>query len=238
MKNRKYIVGDCFVNFSRHANVLSVTKFRALDFSLDEVYSCEYVLGQGVSLTELNSIKINQPSLYKLIKNPGVLHKASSISHKQKIENCHISHPEKISESEYLMDIAIDPECAELSDHITGEHINGIILIEAARQAGIAVVEEYFLSKTEKFYFILKKINTEFHNFLFPLPIKMQCQILSFNKKKNVEIEVESEATLYHDEAQTAATVRASFSVYPKSLMEHLESEIANSVVNPLEILS
>lgn len=235
MKNKKFVVGDCFVSFSKHPNVLSFKKFRALNPSSDEVSSSDYVIGQGISLKELNAIKINQPSLYGLIKNPEVLKKAHSISHKQKVENCHVTHPIKITETEYMLNVAVDPGCPELADHITGEHINGVILIEAARQAGIAVTEEYFLSKSEEFYFILKKINSEFHHFLFPIPIKIECKILSFTRKKNVEIEFESEATFYHDEAQKATTIRALYSVYPKSLMEYLESELANSAVNAIE---
>lgn len=231
MKKRKFIVGDCFEKFTQHSNIISLSKFKQLNSISDDVSSYEYVIGQGVSSLELNEIKMNQPAMYNMITNLNVLAKEQNIVHKRKVENCHITRPVKITETDYTLNISIDSKCCEISDHVTGEHINGIILIEAARQAFIAVTELYFLAKDDRVYFILKNISCQFESFLFPLTIDMKYKILNFEKKGHLKMEFEVEVIFYHHEEKNDCVIKGFFSVYPKLMMENLESELANNAI-------
>lgn len=232
MKKKKFIVGNCFEKFNRHANVISLEKFKQLNPNSDEASSFEYLIGQGVSSAELDEIKSDKYALYERIVNPNILIKEPHIAHKRKVENCHITRPVKVTETDYILNISVDSKCCEISDHITGEHINGIILIEAARQAYIAVTEEYFLDKDDKVYFILKKLDCQFENFLFPLTIGVKYKILNFEKKGNLQMNFEVEATFYHHEEEKPCVIKGLFSVYPKIMMENLERELANNAVD------
>lgn len=232
MKKRKFIVGDCFETFNSHTDVINLKKFKGLDPYSGEVASYEYIIGQGISLMDLEEIKINKLPLYSLIKNTDIFKKNPHLVHKRKIENCHITLPEKISDTEYLMNVVVDSQCCELSDHITGEHINGVVLIEATRQAFIAVTQTFFLNENDKIYFILKKLTCEFESFLFPLTIQMKYKILNFEKKGDRQLNFEAETICYHhDEKEKSCVIKGFFSVYPKAGMENLESELANNAV-------
>jgi hypothetical protein len=229
---KRFIVGDCFERFNRHANVLSLDCFKKLDIKATETLSYQYIIGQGISLSDLENIKSSNLPLYNLILNPQVVEKNPEIAHKRKIENCHIARPVKISDTDYQLDVVVDSKCCDISDHITGEHINGVVLIEAARQAFIAVTEIFFLDKNEKVYFILKKLDCEFNSFLFPLTIQMKYKILHFEKKGLAQFDFEVETMFFHHEKNESTIIRGAFSVYPKLLMEQIENELAESAVD------
>ena len=190
------------------------------------------MIGQGVSSADLEDLKADKPSLYNLIVNPNVVEKNPKIAHKRKIENCHITRPVKITDTDYKLDVVVDSKCCEISDHITGEHINGVVLIEAARQAFIAITETFFLNDNEKVYFILKKLNCEFNSFLFPLAIQMRYKILNFEKKGTSQFDFEVETAFYHHESDESSVIKGFFSVYPNAVMEQIESELADSAVD------
>ena len=229
---KKFIVGDCFERFNNHSDVVGLSQFKELDVNSSKTSSFNYIVGQGISLADLEDLKIQKPSLYNLIINPDIVEKNPEIAHKRKIENCHIARPTKITDTEYKLDVVVDSKCCEISDHITGEHINGVVLIEAARQAFIAITETFFLNENEKVYFILKKLNCEFNSFLFPLTIQMKYKILNFEKKGAAQFNFEVETVFYHHESDESSIIKGFFSVYPKIAMEQIESELAESAVD------
>lgn len=46
--------------------------------------------------------------------------------------------------------LMLNDRCAEMSDHVTGQHLQGMILIEAARQMTLAVTEMYFIDSNDR----------------------------------------------------------------------------------------
>jgi hypothetical protein len=225
MKTIKFIVGDCFGHFINDAETESLAKI----LKGDNAENTDYLIGQGISMNDLELIKLNNPKVYESIKNRDIVKKNKQIAHKCKVENCHITIPTKVSDTEYHLNILIDSGCCELSDHITGEHINGVILIEAVRQAFIAVTEAFFLAPEDKTYFIMKELRCEFLQFLFPLPIQMRYKILSHVQKAKCQLDFSVSTELYHVENEKACVINGVFSVYPKKMMVQLESELAKN---------
>src|SRR6056297_3072091 len=79
----------------------------------------------------------------------------SKLSHKRETCNTLISRPERLDEDHYTLDICIDQDCELMGDHQSGQHVQGMILVEAARQAFLAVTETYFPNPVaEKTYFV------------------------------------------------------------------------------------
>ena len=104
-----------------------------------------------------------------------------SLSHKVKTHNTMISEPLVGRPGhEYVSYLMLDDDCAEMSDHNTGFHIQGMVLTEAARQMMLAVGEKYLLDKTLKgqAYFALRKVNSEFFHFAFPIEMKIVHHVL------------------------------------------------------------
>jgi hypothetical protein len=73
----------------------------------------------------------------------------------------------------------LDDDCAEMSDHVTGMHIQGMVLTEAARQMMLAVGEKFLLPEAlkGKAYFALRKVNSIYHQFGFPIEMKIVHEI-------------------------------------------------------------
>ncbi len=78
---------------------------------------------------------------------------------------------EKVNENLFSLPLLIDERCELMTDHQTGQHIQGMILVEACRQTFIAVTEEFYMSdKVGQSYYVINDMNIKFSNFLFPLP--------------------------------------------------------------------
>src|SRR5699024_625348 len=54
-----------------------------------------------------------------------------------------------------------------LLDHQTGQHVQGMVVVEATRQMFLAVTEQYYLSQRpeRQYYFVIHSLATTFHNF-------------------------------------------------------------------------
>jgi hypothetical protein len=55
-----------------------------------------------------------------------------------------LSLPRRVSESCFEADVLVDDAGEHMSDHVSGQHLPGMVLIEAARQMILAVTEEFF----------------------------------------------------------------------------------------------
>ncbi|MDO3384426.1 AfsA-related hotdog domain-containing protein [Gilvimarinus sp. SDUM040013] len=101
-----------------------------------------------------------------------------NISHKHKPENTLISHPRQISQDIFELQLLIDENCELMSDHQSGQHVQGMILIEAVRQATVAITETYFLKgSTTQYAFVLNDMSVKYNNFSFPVTASITCRI-------------------------------------------------------------
>ncbi|MDP1217553.1 AfsA-related hotdog domain-containing protein, partial [Klebsiella pneumoniae] len=67
--------------------------------------------------------------------------------HKRKKANILITSPEKRDEDNYCARLILQDASELLCDHQTGQHIQGMVLIEAARQTIIATSEKFLLAE-------------------------------------------------------------------------------------------
>jgi hypothetical protein len=236
MDKYNFIVGDCFSSFSLRPGVIKWSEFKEIKPSEIDEYrkNGKYIIGQGIDNDEVNILKNQNLELYSLLENQYVFDKNLKMAHKHKLQNCHINIPREISSDEYDMDVQIDSRCCELDDHITGEHINGIIIIEAARQAFIAVTEKFYLNENDSFYFVLSNMSCTFTRFLFPLPIKIKHQVLWYerhSKKGEEQIDFKVQTEFFQTQEKSACLITGDFSLYQKELMIGVEKKKADESI-------
>jgi hypothetical protein len=210
-------------------------------YATNKLSNCFCVIGQGVRSELFNVLKskIKERNLDEFIqfKNEQLLYQREdkNIVHKQKTENVMITKPIPWggAKNTYKSSLILDDRCAEMSDHVTGQHLQGMILAEAARQMMTAVSERYLLEEDEKCnsYFTLNKLSPEFKSFAFPLEVDIYyCEkqmdkvpkrclkstaLVSFVQGKKVICEVE-----------------ICFSVFNKDFMNHMEQMAALELVS------
>ena len=190
-KNIIYIIGDGFCSLNQLENVFTVSQIIKI-LNAEESFKTHLavcVIGQGVSKKEREQLEsYSRQNKLGLIINAHQIPTSSELTHKHKCQNIMITEPlTVIPGKKYCAYLSTDDACAEMSDHLTGHHIQGMVLTEAARQMMLAVAEKYMLDSAEKgnSYCILTEISSSFLQFAFPVEIKIEHEILEFNQLKS-----------------------------------------------------
>ena len=101
-------------------------------------------------------------------------------NHKARHFNTLISTPREIDRLHFYSVLMIDDRCAEMSDHVTGSHIQMMLLVEAARQMVLATTEKFFIESTfrGKLSFIANSVESTFTQFVFPFFTEVHCHVM------------------------------------------------------------
>ncbi|MDR0218632.1 MAG: hypothetical protein LBI71_07080 [Enterobacteriaceae bacterium] len=239
--NKLIVVGEKFKTFSdKNENVMTVHEFERFVWSGEIANVKKIILGQGVQFDDIERtihiIHRNYPDKIKKIINLSDLYYQNSkdlkkLVHKRRKANILITSPVKQENGNYDSKLILQDSSELLCDHQTGQHIQGMILIEAARQAMIATTEKYFLnnsgiSMTEK-YFTLTSLNVSFLSFVFPLPVIVSLNVLSHKITKYGKFTGEYNIAFYQDEIKSAE-IGFIFSVYDLIYITQKEGEQAS----------
>ena len=134
-------ISDKFVGFAENAAVLTYSQLVAA--LQDTSFGSSRLVG-------LYSVKASSGTLL-----PGLLAQIGAVTPRSIIEGCAatvapasqslvhkkldfnvlVSAPIQIGADEFSFALLIDERCAEISDHVTGQHVPGMLVLEAARQA-------------------------------------------------------------------------------------------------------
>ncbi len=234
--NTTIIVGDGLTGFGTLDNVVHYSEaIQNIERGLlpDEYFQ----LGQGLSkesIAYIDNLLLRSGQSDRLLSKDVVNAKYASKkeSHKHKSENILITSPKKVDEDHYDMMLVVDERGELLLDHITGFHIQGMVLIEAARQAFLAVTEKYFYENDipSAHYFVINKMDTAYHAFVFAIDIDIRyCitekKIEPHRSKFSADVEFWQNETL-------CTTVKVAFSVYEAQKLEQKEKALAQLALN------
>lgn len=151
--NIKYIVGKQFSEFANNKKTVVLTDDLSslLQNDQNEADNVKYIVGQGHSVSKINEILKNLKDENKKIALDRATFEIAdrSLTHKHSEKNILVSAPRKLDTDNYSANLLIDSP-AELEDHVTGQHIPGMLLVEASRQMFIAVMEKFFLKKSRR----------------------------------------------------------------------------------------
>lgn len=237
--NKKYffVVGDKFKAFAEGKDVLTFTQLKSLSDLPDGLMSTHAVLilGQGVQEEEVRCILKKYENGIEILPflETSDLHRVrdrahSNISHKIIPHNTMIGTPQRLNDAEFKIPLNIDERCELMGDHQSGQHVQGMILVEVFRQSFLAVTEAFFPFGDTKTYFVINGMNTEFQSFLFPLPAHVDYRILDADcNDRRARYQVAMSAK---QNGVECATAEITFSVYSASCIAEKEAQLANSV--------
>lgn len=140
------------------------------------------MLGQGLGKDQrqqlLQALKFLNSSHVRVLDH---IHQraAKEKVHKVRDNNVMVSSPEQLDAHTFEAYLVVDESCAEMSDHQTGEHVQGAVLIEASRQMFMACATSFELSaeasaKIGDMHFALNEMRVVFHNFVFPIETRIE----------------------------------------------------------------
>ncbi|MFZ6047786.1 AfsA-related hotdog domain-containing protein [Pseudomonas sp. CR3202] len=242
MERRCYfLVGDKFKGFAEGKEVLTLNQLQALASLPKELMNICAVLklGQGVREEDVRSIlsKYEEGEDCVPFLELSDLHRVKdradgNLSHKKLPYNTLIGVPRRLSDEEFMIPLNIDERCELMGDHQTGQHVQGMIVIEAFRQSFLAVTETFFPLQSEQTYFVINAMNTTFMNFLFPLPADVEYRIVD-RRRKGLHARYNVIMSVVQNDV-ACATADVSFTVYPASRIASKEAELARQVTQEM----
>ncbi|WP_020207659.1 AfsA-related hotdog domain-containing protein [Gilvimarinus chinensis] len=182
------VVGDKFSSYAKGKDAITISQLRSLltlpEQLIPTTGRIKLIPGQGLGdeciqelltlASDLGRHEIYDFSLWQKIPQRA----PKQLSHKHHPENTLISTPTHISEDIYELYLLIDENGELMQDHQSGQHVQGMLLIEAVRQATVAITEMYYLqSATQQYAFVLNNMSVKYNNFSFPVPAKILCRI-------------------------------------------------------------
>lgn len=183
-----FVVGDRFAGFANKPGTVVASELsRALTEGETERFGPEmsFVPGQGLCedrmrrlLAEAKESRVDAAfdAWEEAMKAPKA---CGSLTHKRNPENVLIGDPRQLGDGLFEADLRIDDRNEIMSDHVTGQHLQGMLLVEACRQTFLAVTEKYFAPTGEQrsYYYVINELNTAYYSFAFPLGAKITYTI-------------------------------------------------------------
>jgi hypothetical protein len=177
------VVGDRFAPFADGTGADTVSGLMAALRSRLHTRELVLIEGQGVDARDWARIRaeLARAGVTADIRanETGPLARDAEI-HKHREENVLIAGLEQTGETTFRAALRLHNDEELLLDH-QGGHVQGMVLVEAARQMFLAVSERYHASRWpgNRYGYVLESMESTFRTFLFPLAATIEYEVLS-----------------------------------------------------------
>jgi hypothetical protein len=114
--------------------------------------------------------------------------------HKHRAENVLLAGLRRTGTDSFAADLRVHGDNELLLDHQTGEHVQGMVIVEAVRQLFLGVFETGYRHRRplRSYYVVWNSVRLTFDDFLFPLPAELSCVVreLSVDDPERLVFEV------------------------------------------------
>ncbi|XDZ52415.1 AfsA-related hotdog domain-containing protein [Neisseriaceae bacterium CLB008] len=229
MNMKRAVFGD---RFKHYAHVVDGVTLSELLAALQEetIQEEAYEVCQGINPEALNRLRQGFSALGKSDQLTYPAHHEPLDRlwvHKTQQCNVLISPPRALASAQFEMNLVVDDANELMLDHLSGFHVQGMVLIEAARQAFLAVTECHLLAKNIQYYFILERLEVTYEAFVFP----MYCGILfqltgqhQWDHKHGYEADIQ-----FWQNGSLCTRIQVQYSVYEATRLLNKEQGLAIS---------
>ncbi|MGO4395679.1 AfsA-related hotdog domain-containing protein [Variovorax sp. M-6] len=233
------VVADQFEQFSRQPNMLPYGALLKWLANKDPALRGKTLIaGQGLGVAEVDHafrLGVTQGlaaefALWRIWMN--TMPAGRALSHKKKAENVLISAPEKLEDGTYAADLLLHADNELMQDHLTGQHVQGMVLTEACRQMLLAVTERFCLDdyKPAKRYFVLNEMAVRYMAFAFPLPAQVRYRVLEQKQPKPDRVLVHADMEVWQGD-QPVSGMNVKFSVMDATVLGEREASLASKAI-------
>lgn len=228
------VIGNRFETF---ANVSGAVCAQTAIDRLIKGSARDMVVGQGVSDQDADVIAILGAAVGRRVergaKDPRRAGRA--ICHKHLAKNQLISCPRRVEENVFEADMLVDDRNEILSDHLTGCHLQGMLLIEATRQMFIAVGETQYkhLGVPQNGYVVFEEITTRFEQFAFPIPTWIRQTVSEAEKVEEDRVRFAATIELFQAQGRVA-TSDVSYTIFEAASLGPKEEKLAAKATSRL----
>ncbi|NTX26968.1 hypothetical protein HT746_07445 [Burkholderia pyrrocinia] len=229
-----YVVHNRFSQFAeKHDSVFTVSAFIDLIAKEPLAKRLKVMPGQGVDTEELGALIARYAEAPAMIELSIATRRPKATyfdAHKHKSRNIVVSLAEQVTDCEFLMDLYFDGDNEFFDDHMSGQHIQGMGITEAARQAFLAVTEQFFLPSKKRHYFVIHRMETEFKAFVFPIDACARYFVLSEKRNDKGNVTIEARIEIWQAQALCAVCM-VSFTAFDVSWISGREHAAATSML-------
>lgn len=246
MRKIIFIVGNKFHEFGKHESVKTIEELEEMvrTNSFEGLPSGgRIVAGQGVREAALQAL--HDQGLWSLaahgIDISTTLQRQPRASrlqaHKHHFRNAIISHPERLNDDQFRASLLLDERSELMNDHQTGQHIQGMILVEAARQMFLAVTEEYYIGsqEAEPYYFVINQMTENFTGFVFPVDATLDYRVNSKDISNSSRLRFDVTTSVMQG-GMSATEVSFQFTAYHAAKIKKKENQQAAKLLQTLSI--
>lgn len=238
---RIFVVGDTFAGTASQLDNI-MTETDAIDYVLsspEPERKTVFLIQQGVDYRSIDAAiksprqNANAKDHFSIEPSRCDARATKRFAHKARSENILISKPRRIDDHLFEMDLCFSSQNEFFLDHMTGMHIQGMALIEAGRQAFLAVTEAYFLDGDPKdYYFVIKSMDTSFQNFMFPFDATLKYDVTDVRQKGN-RLGIEATIAL-NQGGEVCTTIKVAFTAFEADKIAEREREVAEVCLESL----
>lgn len=196
------------------------------------------ILGHGLSDEDSTKISqmVNESRMWRLVPVPEK--EGCLLTHKRATCHVMIGKSARIQPSTYQSDLIGNGSCDRLTDHVTGQHISAMQIIEAARQSMISSLEqEYALcampDRHGGFSIILDTIKVHFLRYAFPIPTQLLTSVHGPAVRHRVRTDAEVRVEVRQG-GMLVSEVEFSTIVYAWDSFERVERKLAKQALQCL----
>lgn len=225
------VVGDSFAAFAKRTNVMTVSQLLQWLDAGDMFSGTErIVIGQGID-------EATRQSLSSMLASSGVECVSSidnlaslALTHKRSSAAVLITEPRPLGPRCYEFDFALNDRQDRLSDHVTGQHMGAMLLMEAARQATVASIErEWIIAQSQAHGFILEAFNASFSNYAFPLPMTLR---VSMEERERSDSQIRVALTIdFFQSGKNVSEIHLDVRLLQSDVLERIEMRRASQAL-------
>ncbi|NRR33514.1 hypothetical protein HSX11_25390 [Oxalobacteraceae bacterium] len=230
------VVGDDYAHFANsNSGVLTASELlRQIDQPDRWSGADRVVLGQGMAeATRAELVAALRARQVGLVEDLDTL-APLQLTHKHHRENVLITEPRNITALCYQFNLVLNEINDRLSDHVTGQHVGAMLLMEAARQAVVASLEcEYSRHSAVPLGFVLERFNSRFDNYVFPLPTAMTVTIVERSGKQDKNVAA-SLTIVFQQAGLQVCEMLMDVTLFETQVLDKIESRKARKSVDVL----
>ncbi|RDK02745.1 AfsA-related hotdog domain-containing protein [Paraburkholderia lacunae] len=235
----RIVVGSRIKSQCDHERLISVDEARRLiDGWSAADGTLALVVGQGLDDASLHGVyaAVERRGPCVVLSPSAPPRRASRrLTHKHVEPNIAITDPLAGGDGSYSCALLLDERSADVSDHLTGRHIPGQMIAEAARQTAIAVTERFFLppGRPVEVRFVTHEMSVSYADFVLPLPIDIRCVPLKLRRASSCSLRVSYEMH-FTQLRQVAAVAQFSISVVDRRYFDSREKALLDALYGQL----
>ncbi|MGQ0838317.1 AfsA-related hotdog domain-containing protein [Actinokineospora sp.] len=235
-----HLVGDRFETFAAQDRVETVNRFVGnvrLGVYDELTGRVRLLAGQGVDASDWDTIRteLGRTGLLDRFVLPTRLPEVVPAAdvHKRREENVLLADVECRGPSSLAALLRLSDLNEMVVDHVTGQHLSGMILIEAGRQTVLVAVKELVLAEGTgtDHSLVLGSLTAAFDHYVFPIGAELRVELTELATSRPVRREFSAEVTI-SQAGRVAVRLDFDFQVVRTRVVTRIEATHAASALD------